>query len=390
MDVEEEAEKVKHVPNNKSYSRAPREVLPNLDAVFLWNRMKSLEDELLSLVESPRKRKRNSKYTKNDSTMNDVDGLYNSEEDYEVLYQMNELEREMILSERAEKRQKVLDRRALSIIAREGAASISGCAPTPEPFEDGYKLPSSVPNPQPDGSPVREIESLLNAPTPEPSREANSLFSTSASRSAPLNQPLTDGNLTPEASLFDLERCRLSRRLILRFLKMSWFGEYIQGMWVRYPIGIGKYRILQVKALLRETVKPYQIDETTYNRKLELDVQIKIRVMAQLASNLKHIKHPTTKTFWRFEEWQRRVHSTRLEQLERAQEKNQHAEVLRLDELLTVFESKYGFDKFTSLNGKVKPTRSLKKLGNLPGAPNIGPTTKVLSMVSLEVDLGDF
>ncbi|KAF9063336.1 hypothetical protein BDP27DRAFT_1368070 [Rhodocollybia butyracea] len=329
--------------------------------------MKSLDDELLSLVESPRKRKDNSKYA--------------NEEDEEVLRRMNELEREMILWERAEKRQKVLDKEALSTIVHDGAASIPECAPTSDPFEDGYELPSSFSMPQSD-APSRETESPLNAPMPEPFREADLLFST-PTHSAPYNQPPTlfarnpTPEAYPEASLFDLERCRLSRRLILRFLKMSWFGKYIQGMWVRYPIGIGKYRILQVKALLRETVKPYQIDGTTYNRKLEdsipfptmQDAQIKTRIMAQLASNLEHIKHPTTKTFWRFEEWQKRVHSTRLEQLEQAQEQNQHAEVLRLDELLTEFESTYGFDKLTSLNGKVKPMHNLKKLGNLPGTP---------------------
>jgi hypothetical protein len=76
--------------------------------------------------------------------------------------------------------------------------------------------------------------------------------------------------------------------------------------------------------------------------------------MAHLASELNRIKHPATKTFWRFEDWQKRVHSTKLAQLERAQLEIQHAEVLRLDELLTEFESKYGIDKYTSLSGKIR------------------------------------
>ncbi|KAF9053976.1 hypothetical protein BDP27DRAFT_1193773, partial [Rhodocollybia butyracea] len=71
-------------------------------------------------------------------------------------------------------------------------------------------------------------------------------------------------------SLSDLQRCRLSRHLVLQFLKVPWFERYIHGMWVRYLIGTGKYRIFRVQALSKETVEPYQINTTTYNRKVDL------------------------------------------------------------------------------------------------------------------------
>jgi hypothetical protein len=95
------------------------------------------------------------------------------------------------------------------------------------------------------------------------------------------------------------------------------------------------------------------------------DVRIQTQAMAQLASQLQTIRHPPTNPFWLFEDWQKRRYSAILAQFERAQGQNQHAEVLRLDELLTEFIYKFGVDKYASLGGKNKRTQSPKESRNL-------------------------
>ncbi|KAF9067793.1 hypothetical protein BDP27DRAFT_1188777, partial [Rhodocollybia butyracea] len=87
-------------------------------------------------------------------------------------------------------------------------------------------------------------------------------------------------------SLSDLERCRLSRRLVLRFFKMTWFGKYIQGMWVRCQTSPGRYEISQVNALSKGTVQPYKIDGVICNCTVKLVCGSVIRHIAlDLISN---------------------------------------------------------------------------------------------------------
>ncbi|KAF9072144.1 hypothetical protein BDP27DRAFT_1418286 [Rhodocollybia butyracea] len=171
---------------------------------------------------------------------------------------------------------------------------------TPKTIQDGFEPPSSAPTPQsaPTPEPFPEAYSPFTAATPQSLQEPDFPLGTFYNQTStpllprsPTPTPLFARSPTPkaypEASLSDLECCRLSRRLVLRFLKASWFERYIQGMWVRYLVGTGKYRIFRVKgdhslcsfgiyqlnvvlALSKETVEPYQINETTYNRKVEL------------------------------------------------------------------------------------------------------------------------
>lgn len=208
------------------------------------------------------------------------------------LTRMNELEREMILTERAEEAQKVLDGRALAMTIQDGAASLPSykppertpgfelpfnapCAltpeearspstapnsqslqepsertPTPKTFQYGFEPPSSAPTSQcaPTPEPFPEAYSPFTAATPLSLQEPDFPLGTFYNQtSTPLFTRSPTPKAYPEASLSDLECCRLSRRLVLRFLKVSWFERYIQGMWVRCPTGNGKYRIFRVK-----------------------------------------------------------------------------------------------------------------------------------------------
>ncbi|KAF9062957.1 hypothetical protein BDP27DRAFT_1427347 [Rhodocollybia butyracea] len=184
--------------------------------------MESLDGELLSLVEAPRQHKR-----KHESEKDVVDGLKLHKEG-----QVYELEHEMILAERAEKNQNGLNRRTLSIVVCDGAASllphnihrstptIFGRVLTPESSRDGYKYPFSAPTPKPAADVATpSLEVPFSAPTPRPFQEAASFFCAPTSEPFKASTPLFACSLALqtdlEATLFNLEHCQLSRRLVL-------------------------------------------------------------------------------------------------------------------------------------------------------------------------------
>ncbi|KAF9060977.1 hypothetical protein BDP27DRAFT_1429443 [Rhodocollybia butyracea] len=272
--------------------------------------MDSLDDELLALVEGPCKRKRILNETEkpgwklNESLQSfrnhdlyPVDGLYSNKEDKQTLWRMTELQREMILAERAEEIQKVIDARALSSMVAHcqsvGSVLLANRISTPELSQDNdpAPIPESPGNayPTPTESPptpeaFQEPISSLSAPTPRSTLHEHTLHSNHSP--APLFARSPTPEVYPDASLSDLERCRLSRRLVLRFFKMTWFGKYIQGMWVRCQTSPGRYEISQVNALSKGTVQPYKINGVICNCTIKLVCGSVIRHIAlDLISN---------------------------------------------------------------------------------------------------------
>jgi hypothetical protein len=170
------------------------------------------------------------------------------------LWRMTELQREMILAERAEEIQKVIDARALSsmVAHRQSVSSVLSAnrISTPEPSQDN----DPAPTPESPGNAYPTPTESLSAPTPRSTLHEHPLHSNQSP--APLFARSPTPEVYPDASLSDLERCRLSRRLVLRFFKMTWFGKYIQGMWVRCQTSSGRYEISQVNGEYLQAVSP--------------------------------------------------------------------------------------------------------------------------------------
>ncbi|KAF9033313.1 hypothetical protein BDP27DRAFT_1435914 [Rhodocollybia butyracea] len=200
---------------------------------------------------------------------------------------MTELQWEMILAERAEEIQKVIDARALSSMVAHhqsvGSVLLANRISTPEPSQDNdpapipespgnaYPTPTKSP-PTPDAfqEPISSLSaptpwSTLHEHTPHSSHSPAPLFACSqCQKSTPMPE------VYPNASLSELEHCQLPCCLVLQFFKMTWFGKYIQGMWVRCRTSPGRYEISQVNALSKGTVQPYKIDAVICNCTIEL------------------------------------------------------------------------------------------------------------------------
>ncbi|KAJ3997325.1 plus-3-domain-containing protein [Lentinula boryana] len=293
--------------------------------------MSDFDDELLELVEADpskeRKRKRSggskakgshsSKRRKADVSDDDpeseeeeddpypLDGKYVDETDMQRLLQLPEIEREDIIATRMEERQKILDKKALALLVKEqrerdrvgdsdgGNAGVAKAAKRQHTARGATKEKTSKLDELKAKRKAKDQKSKNRAYSPKRERSSSPMdMETSSSdededgvitkdeQEEERAQRLMNGgvNSAPKtevpATLQDLERCRLSRTLLLKHFLAPWFPQYIKGMWVRYLIGFEEnvpvYRICQVNHLVEDPVKPYKIEEQWFDRQAEL------------------------------------------------------------------------------------------------------------------------
>jgi len=228
-----------------------------------------------------------------DSDPYPLEGKFMDEADRHKLMQMAEIEREEILSQRLEEKQRLKDKRMISQMVKEQRGgegdSVSKAAKRHHMMRGATKEKSrkldelkarrrraKEEKQRTKGSPKRdrssspmdmeisddESEDGQISKYEQEEEKDRKLFKKASS---PVDEPATmDG----------LEKCRLTRDKLAKYCMAPWFQDYVQMAWVRYLIGTEDgqpvYRICEIMNLGPDLVKPYKINDKTVNQALEL------------------------------------------------------------------------------------------------------------------------
>ncbi|KAF9065277.1 hypothetical protein BDP27DRAFT_1332186 [Rhodocollybia butyracea] len=218
------------------------------------------------------------------------------------LLELPEIEREDIIATRMEERQKMLDKKLLSRMVQQqrekkgdsddGTTGVAKAAKRQHTARGATKEKSNKLNELKAKRKAKDEKSKNRSYSPKRERSSSPMdmetsddededgVITKDEQEEERERRLLNGGSKPvqkddkPASIEDLERCRLSRHLLVKHLLAPWFGQYIKGMWVRYLIGDEDgqpvYRICQISHLAEETIKPYKIEEKMFDRQAEL------------------------------------------------------------------------------------------------------------------------
>ncbi|KAF9463231.1 hypothetical protein BDZ94DRAFT_1298003 [Collybia nuda] len=221
-----------------------------------------------------------------------LDGKYVDETDRQRLMQMSEIDREDIITQRLEEKQRLQDKRLISQMVKEQRLgeneSVSKAAKRQHAVRGATKEKSRKldelkarrkakdEKQRTKGSPKRDRSSSpMDMEISDEESEDGQITRLEQEEEKDRKllskiQPVDDQPITME----DLEKCRLTRDLVAKSCMAPWFQEYIQGSWVRYLIGHEDgqmiYRICQVSNLGADLVKPYKINDKTVNQTVDL------------------------------------------------------------------------------------------------------------------------
>lgn len=275
-----------------------------------------IDDELLELAGASEKRRRKSESSSskkrrktepvsdsdNDASGSDdtggdtldknpypLEGRYIDEEDRERLMMMTELDREVILAQRLEERQRIVDKQNLEQLLRAQNAQ-SG---DPEGVSKAAKRQHTSRGATKEKSrKLDELKAKRKAKDSKEQRRAR-LDSPRRDRSAsPMDMETSDddeedGQISrfeqeeerdrrlqedEFPTLEDFEKCRLSRENLVRYCLTGRFEEMARGAWVRFLIGANSgqsiYRMCEITAIVPG--EPYMVDGSTVDQSLEL------------------------------------------------------------------------------------------------------------------------
>ncbi|KAL0581688.1 RNA polymerase-associated protein rtf1 [Marasmius crinis-equi] len=275
--------------------------------------MSDFDDELLELVEAgsekEKKRKRSkskpSSSKRRKASVSDDDGPESEEEeedpyplegkyvdeaDMNRLMQMPEVEREEILSQRAEERQRIQDKRALQQMVKDQRAdgdSVAKAAKRQHTVRGATKEKTKKLDELKAKRKAKDEKSKNRGSSPKRDRSSSPMdmdMETSdeeeeegmISKAEQEEDTYGRKNSEPDTpvTLAELQACRLDRIKLAKHCMSSWFGKYVEGAWVRYLIGNTPegpvYRICQIDRLCEEATKPYKIDNIMFDRNVEL------------------------------------------------------------------------------------------------------------------------
>ncbi|KXN89714.1 hypothetical protein AN958_05254 [Leucoagaricus sp. SymC.cos] len=284
--------------------------------------MSDLDDEILELagaVDKKRKKSHSSKSNKRrkeDHVASDsepapeseeedgdpypLEGKYKDESDRQQLLQMSEIEREDILAQRLEEKQQLLDKRLLSQMVQQqrGAGADDTVAKAAKRQHTARGVTKEKTNK------LAELKAKRKA---KDERKRNSSPKRDRS-SSPMDMEISDGESedgqitkfeqeeekvekifnkssseSEPITIDDVEKCRLTRDLLVKHSLAPWFEDYVKGAYVRYLVGNdqdGKptYRICEIQNLAADFVKSYKIDDKTLDQALELKFGKSVRV----------------------------------------------------------------------------------------------------------------
>ncbi|KAF9269503.1 plus-3-domain-containing protein [Marasmius fiardii PR-910] len=275
--------------------------------------MSDFDDELLELVEAGSEKEKKRKRTKSKSSGSSskrrkasvsddgseseeeedpypLEGKFIDEADMNRLMQMSEVEREEILSQRAEEMQRIQDKKALQQMIKDQRAdgeSVSKAAKRQHTARGATKEKTrkldelkakrkakDEKNKNRTSSPKRDRSSSPMDMDMETSDEEEEEGMISKAEQEEESYRRKDSEPEIPATISDLEACRASRTRIAKHCMSPWFDKYVAGAWVRYLIGNAEkgpvYRICQIARLCEDTTKPYKIDQTLFDRNAEL------------------------------------------------------------------------------------------------------------------------
>ncbi|VDB87123.1 unnamed protein product [Peniophora sp. CBMAI 1063] len=220
-----------------------------------------------------------------------LEGLYVDDEERDRLLQMTEFEREDILTQRRDEKQKIDDKRQLeSILATRGGPkdSVSQAAKR----EHGIRGATKEKTKQLEnlrakrteraekrargGSPGRDRSSSpMEMETDEEDEDGQiGRDEQDDERLRRLSGGYTKSSKDEPIEKEDLNRIQLTRDRIAKYYLAPWFKDYVKGMWVRYLIGNedGRpvYRACEVLSLSDEKVKPYPVNDVMVDQEFEL------------------------------------------------------------------------------------------------------------------------
>ncbi|TFK71115.1 plus-3-domain-containing protein [Pluteus cervinus] len=224
-----------------------------------------------------------------------LEGKYTDEEDRQRLLQLSEIEREEIITQRLEEKQKLQDRRAVLQMVREQKGGVETSDSVSKAAKRQHTQRGST------KEKTRTLDELKAKRKAKGEKQRSKNHSPRRDRSSsPTDMEISDGESEdgqitkdeqeeererrllkqaslPEeepATLADLEKCRLSRDLLAKFCWTAWFDQYAQNAWVRYLIGQENgqpvYRICEVASLITENIKPYKLNDKSINQAFDL------------------------------------------------------------------------------------------------------------------------
>ncbi|KAF9030347.1 hypothetical protein BDZ89DRAFT_985499 [Hymenopellis radicata] len=266
--------------------------------------MSDFDDELLELAEVGSKKRKSSKnksskkrkaehvhcsfvsdYEEPESEEDEHDlypleGKYRDELDRQQILEMSELKREEVFAMREDQKQKVRDRNNVRNLLHQrnggggsggGDDSVARAAKRQRSIggEKSRKLDELKARRQAKG----DKKKLDGSP-----RRDGSPMDTGSSEDEEDGQvdhhPRPNTDSEESASLADLNRCRVTRDMIVKHFLAPWFEDYITNAWVRYCIGLegteNVYRICEVSSLSKDKVKPYRLDGIIADKGFEL------------------------------------------------------------------------------------------------------------------------
>ncbi|GBE89807.1 RNA polymerase-associated protein [Sparassis crispa] len=222
-----------------------------------------------------------------------LEGKYIDDADRQRLMQMSEIEREELLAQRQEEMQRIQDKRNLDQMLKAqsghgGEESVSKAAKRHHAVRGATKEKSKK---------LDELKAKRRAKD-EKKRTRNSPKRDRSS--SPVDMEMSDEEEEEEgmiskyeeleekerkmydkhksedevATIFDLEKCRLSRDMLAKQCMNPWFEEYVKGAYVRYLIGQKNgqpvYRVCEIASVSSTNTKTYKINDTLVNEELEL------------------------------------------------------------------------------------------------------------------------
>ncbi|GLB39999.1 putative plus-3-domain-containing protein [Lyophyllum shimeji] len=221
-----------------------------------------------------------------------LEGKFIDEADRQRLMQMSEIEREEMIAQRLEEKQRLHDKRMISQMVKEQrAGDLEGVAKAAKRQHTARGATKEKSRKLDELKAKRKAkdEKQRSKGSPKPDRS-----------SSPMDMEISDdesedGQITKyeqeeekDRKMFskplsaddrpvvleDLEKCRITRDMLAKYCMAPWFQDYVQDAWVRYLVGQldGQpvYRICQIINLGADLVKPYRVNDKMANQALEL------------------------------------------------------------------------------------------------------------------------
>ncbi|KAH9988251.1 hypothetical protein BJV74DRAFT_839646 [Russula compacta] len=225
-----------------------------------------------------------------------LDGKYIDEYDRQRLLEMPEIEREEVIAQRLEELQRITDKRNLDQMlkaqkdgdgdsvarAAKRQHTVRGATKEKSRKLDELKAKRKAKDERKRsrGSPKRDRSSSpMEMETSDEEAEDGQItkFEQEEEKERkllgitfPSNEPMT---------MEDLNRLRLSRDILAKHFLAPWFEDYVKGAYVRYLVGVDKYRIYEISQVQNHS-KHYKINEKiTCNLALELKYGTSVEVV---------------------------------------------------------------------------------------------------------------